>query len=492
MRQALHIFKKDARYLRWELGAMLLLMGTFVYTQTHHDEVRRADRGMIVMLLQSCFWAFLCARLIQAETIPGDRQFWLTRPYDWRSLLGAKLLFVVTFISAPLLVADAVILAWEGFSVAANLPGLLWSVMLTTVGLLMTLCAFATLTRGLAQWMVSLIVTVVAVIGLAEIGKGNVWGGVERMRDHGDIAILFIAASGVLIWQYRYRRTAVSIALMAAGLLASWLYGDYGSSALALEVQMRLSKAKASPSAIQVAFQPSAEHAAPRQEQYGQIGGKDAITLSLPIEVTGLGPGQDVMTDETELIVQMEDGQTLDLDQSVMSTLQHWPSGYRQILNVDREVYEKAKDRPVRLKLTMYLTLLGNPASKTIRLDAGAVPIPGVGLCRADGENAIDRISCTSPMHDFLNIPVLKLGPDRQDRFIAPRNYSPLPADSSISPLHRYFYNGLNMNYRGEQSYGGLRQVTLISLEPLAHFRRDLTLEGVHLADYQGVGRDFY
>jgi hypothetical protein len=492
MKQALHIFKKDARYLRWELGAMLLLMGIFVYTQTHHDEVRRADRGMIVMLLQSCFWAFLCARLIQAETIPGDRQFWLTRPYDWRSLLGAKLLFVVAFISTPLLVCDGVILAWEGFSVAANLPGLLWSVMLTTVGLLMTLCAFATLTGGLAQWMVSLIVTIVAVIGLSEVGKGNVWGGVEWMRDHGDIAILFIVASAILIGQYKYRRTAVSIALMAAGLLATWLYGDYGSSALALEVQMRFSKPKASPAAIQVAFQPSAEQVPSREEAYRQIGGKDAITLALPMEVTGLGPGQDVMTDETELIVQMEDGHALDLDQSILSTLQHWPSGYRQILNVDRTVYEKARGRPVRLRLTMYLTLLGNPVSKTVQLDAGTVPIPGVGLCRADGENAIDRISCVSPLHDFLNIPLVKLGLDPRDRFIAPRNYSPLPADSSISPLHWYFYNGLNRRYPGGGTYLGMRQVTLISLEPLAHFRRDLVIEGVQLAEYRGVGRGFY
>ena len=485
MKQALHIFKKDVRYLRWELGVALLLLGMFVYTQTHPDEVRRTNRAMIVMLLQSCFWAYLCARLIQAETIPGDRQFWLTRPYDWRSLLGAKLLFVVAFISAPLLICDGVILACEGFSVTANLAGMLCSVMLTTVGLLMTLCAFAALTRGLARWMVSLMATIGGVIGLSWIGKGNVWGGVEWMRDYGDIAILFIAASATLIWQYRYRRTAVSIALLAAGLLASLLYASYGSSALALEVQMRLSKPRADPSAIQVAFRPSTEHRSASQEAYMQVGGRDAIALALPMEVAGLGQGQDVMTDETELIVETEDGHAQDLDQSIGSSLQRWPSGYRQILNVGRTVYEKSKGRPVRLKLTLYLTLLGNPASRTIRLNTDAVPVPGVGLCSASGKYSIERIACISPMHDFVNIPLVRLGPDRQDRFIAPRNYSPLPADSSISPLHRYFYNGLNISYRGQPTYGAMGQVTLISLEPLAHFRRDLVLQGVHLEDYQ-------
>ena len=65
-------------------------------------------------LLLLAFWAFLCARLIQAEPIPGDRQFWITRPYEWSSLLGAKLLFVVVCIGIPLLAADASILGERG------------------------------------------------------------------------------------------------------------------------------------------------------------------------------------------------------------------------------------------------------------------------------------------------------------------------------------------------------------------------------------------
>ncbi len=277
------------------------------------------------------------------------------------------------------------------------------------------------------------------------------------------------------------------MAMMAGALIATWLYASYGSSALALEAQMRLSKPKTDPSAIQVTFRPVTEHATPHAEGYFQRGGKDAIALSLPMEVAGLALGQEVMTDETELIVQTEDGQARDLGQSISCTLQHWPSGYRQILYVDRTVYEKARGRPVRLKLTLYLTLLGNPVSRAIEIGAGPVPVPGVGLCVAHGESGVDSISCESPFHDFSNIPMLRLGADREDRFIAPRNYSPLPADSSISPIHRYSYSGLSRRYRRNE-----RQVMLISLEPLAHFRRDLDLHDVNLADYQGSGRGYY
>ena len=36
----------------------------------------------------------------------GDRQFWITRPYRWQSLLGAKVRFVLVFLNLPMTVAD--------------------------------------------------------------------------------------------------------------------------------------------------------------------------------------------------------------------------------------------------------------------------------------------------------------------------------------------------------------------------------------------------
>jgi hypothetical protein len=486
VKQALHIFKKDVRYLRWELGASLLFTATFAYAQIHRDLLREG-RAFIGGFLFAAFWGFLCARLIQAEAIPGDRQFWITRPYDWRSLLTAKLLFVVAFISAPLLVADAVVLAREGFSVPANVPGLLWSVGLVTAGLVLMLCALATLTRGLAQWMLSLLFTVGAFIGLDWIGKGNVWGGVQWIRDHGDMAIWFATASVILLWQYKHRRTAGSIAMMAAGLIGSWLYGDYGSSTLAFEAQMRLSKPKADPSAIQLTFHPSTEHAIPQPEPYIQRSGRETLLLALPVDVSGLGEGMDVMSDEVEVAIQDGNGKTWDVDQNIGSTLQHRTVGYRQILNITREDFEKTKARPVRLRLTLYLTLLGNPASKVLRAGAGLETVRGIGRCEAMGDHLVETIECISPLRDPSNVLVANLGPNR-GRFFVVTSYSPFPADSSISPLHWYTHGGAQYGYRGSPEY---MQATLISLEPLAHFRRDLDLRDVYLADYQARPQDY-
>ena len=78
MKQALHIFKKDVRYLRWEIGISLALMAAFVDIQPHSGPLTHRGAYMSVVLL--AFWAFLCARVIQAEPLPGNRQFWITTP----------------------------------------------------------------------------------------------------------------------------------------------------------------------------------------------------------------------------------------------------------------------------------------------------------------------------------------------------------------------------------------------------------------------------
>ena len=103
MRQALHIFTKDIRYLRYEIVLVLAIDMVFaaVHARTSHglNDACWAELALIAVA------AFLIGRLVLAEAIPGDRQFWITRPYRWQSLLGAKLLFIVAFVNLPILLA---------------------------------------------------------------------------------------------------------------------------------------------------------------------------------------------------------------------------------------------------------------------------------------------------------------------------------------------------------------------------------------------------
>jgi hypothetical protein len=443
-------------------------MVTFVLVQLRRDFVRHADAAVFSYFLLA-FWAFLCARLIQSEAIPGDRQFWITRPYEWRSLLAAKLLFMVIIIGLPLLAADAVILRVEGFSIASHAVGLIWSLILVTAGTLLAFCAFATLTKGLAEWMLGAIATVGVLYAIAVSSNEGIWAGVEWMREYGYVAIIFIAASAVLLWQYKRRGTTAAMVVMAAGWLGSSLFINYSRSAWALELETRFSNAKVDPSPIRIIARQPKEHAHANLTP----GRQQLVSLAIPLDISGLGEGMDLISDGVGIAIK-HGAETLRTRKGWPGSnyLQHLPDGYRLLVQVDRSVL--VGGGPVNVVLTLYLTTVRESASRVIR-PGEAADVPGAGRCRNIADERDSWIVCESPLRAPPNVLVVALGAPRE-RFLNGTSYSPFPADadSSIIPLGRYSHSGPK----------DFAPATLTSLEPLAHFRRDVVLSGVYLADY--------
>ena len=159
MTQTLHIFRKDIRRFRYELCAVAALTAAFAWSHIAADVPGPADFGrtMALSFLTTFFlagsWWFLVSQLIHEESLAGDRQFWVTRPYAWRSLLAAKLLFVVTFVNVPLLAAQVAILAAAGYRPLAGIPQLLWMQFAVAAILLAPAFALGTVTRNLAQFV---------------------------------------------------------------------------------------------------------------------------------------------------------------------------------------------------------------------------------------------------------------------------------------------------------------------------------------------------
>jgi hypothetical protein len=156
MKQALHIFRKDVRYLRYEIAITLIAVIAFAIAGARHI----FTIGVFLPVL----WWFLIARAIHAEPLPGYRQFWITRPYERKSLFGAKVLFILSFVNLPLLIADAVILLAAGFSVAHHLGGLLWAQVSITVAFVLPAAAFAVMTSGLAELVIATLLIVVGIL----------------------------------------------------------------------------------------------------------------------------------------------------------------------------------------------------------------------------------------------------------------------------------------------------------------------------------------
>jgi hypothetical protein len=148
MRQALHIFWKDVRYLKYQIILVFLLAFGLLWSGAAIGPRMSASSGSIEILLIVAA-NFMIARLIHAEAIPGDRQFWVTRPYQWKSLLGAKLSFIVVFVQLPVLLTHLLIVTLNGFPLWSSIPGLLWTQLLITAFVSLPVAALAAMTRGL-------------------------------------------------------------------------------------------------------------------------------------------------------------------------------------------------------------------------------------------------------------------------------------------------------------------------------------------------------
>src|SRR5258708_1970566 len=144
MYQILNIFRKDLRRYWREIAVSVALLVAYAWNDVKGwaGERNMAAYGSIgglvshqflsglVVVLLPVAWAFLIVRVVQGEALVGDRQFWITRPYEWQKLLAAKVFFVVLTINLPLLIVDSVLLAKAGFPPAHYVVGLLWMQLL--------------------------------------------------------------------------------------------------------------------------------------------------------------------------------------------------------------------------------------------------------------------------------------------------------------------------------------------------------------------------
>ena len=203
MKQTIHIFLKDTRYLRIEIGVFVLLAAIFAWV---------GGRLAGSELLLEAGAIYLIARVVHADPIPGDCQFWLTRPYDRMSLAGAKLLFIVAFVCTPICVAQIAMLLARGFPLLSGIPGLLWSQVVIFFVSALLIAALAATTSN----------TLIVILALLLLGAATLIGeifypvatntrlpyrpsGPDWIRQYLALAILALTAAFVLFRQYRDR-----------------------------------------------------------------------------------------------------------------------------------------------------------------------------------------------------------------------------------------------------------------------------------------------
>ncbi len=232
------IFLKDARHLRPQIAMLVLLMALSAILDPTYSTARASYYDLLPLLILPVACWLVIVSVIHQEKLPGDRQYWLTRPYCWKELLAAKLLFLAAFVNFPMLLCHAAIFTAVGIEPADQIEPLFWRQVFSTAFYILPAAGLAVITRSIGRMIA---VALLGGVGLC-LSAGAFLLFTHRplilpeRTNESTFALAGALAAGVgviLVLQYARRRTRLARALAAvfaiALLLPPFIGAAFGS-----------------------------------------------------------------------------------------------------------------------------------------------------------------------------------------------------------------------------------------------------------------------
>ena len=505
MRLAIHILGKDARRL-WPnlalVGALTALLAVRTPQSSPLYGAGIADPSRMLEYLQLLLpvaWWFTIARLVHGEHLVGDRQFWVTRPYSWKSLLAAKLLFCVVFLILPFLACDCVILARCGFSPTGLIGELLWRQCSLACLLILPPLVLAVLTRGTRQFLLACIGIVIAVLTVATLlpsATTNVI--VEAMRHADDsrtVAWLrewtgvILYAGGVMalvLWQYARRRTgagrAIAIALFASTVASS----AWPTRAIAQAPAGRPAIYRDRFPELAVTFAPQLRRAL----RGNPIPRPAAVPITIPVELTGRN--RDLLDWNLASIQLTPEAGEAWSSGWAWDTWSHIEPGADWIdVQVPRPVFERLNRGPVRLQAVLGVVIYERETAAKARAGGGWTMIPGFGSVTVSPDPRANGLWMRAPLRQARQKLVYTVhGSDVAEPYHGQWvGFYPTDSSMHISPVAT---NWAAMGTDGP--FGRLKLPNTAEVEidverPIDLVRRDLLIPAIRLGDYAAPTR---
>ncbi len=500
--QVAHIFRKDVRQ-HWR---EIVLSVTIIVAYAWHEVTRSLTSAYALYdfpflaqtlpLLVVVAWAFLILRTSHAECLVGDRQFWVTRPYEWKKLLAAKLLFVLVFVNVPLLILQIFLLLEAGFPITPYVPGLLWLQLLWFLVLICPVATLATVTASIGQFVLGILgvlLYIFAVVSLSSLvpaaGVSRAGGFVAAL----DGVVLGATSVAVVLWQFARRRTGRSrILLLAAAAAVPIIMFATPYRTLIAHFYPQATPGQQLP--VQLAFDP-----AKLASHEGGYPEKNKVHVRIPLLVSGVGNGSMIHVDGTIESIQANGGLKWNSAWHASGVAFLANRQHAQVdITVDKDFFEKVKSSPVNVYISF--ALAPAQARETLRIvaQAGQFAVPGDGRC-SFSPNASNDIVCLFPPNFFP----LSLVTARSDEITCtPREHeTPPPAGTigygwitgagfGISSVH---LEALRLWDWGEvktrdflgRVCPGTPLTMFTNWKDLQRTRSELEIDGIRLGDYR-------
>lgn len=371
MSQVLHIFKKDARHLWPEILVSLALTAAFVRISfggvSNFNGQGNAYLPIVAALLGALVpvgWWVLTARVIHDESLVGESQFWVTRPYRWQELLTAKALFLAAFLYLPIFIAQVILLRAAGFHPFAYLAGLFYNLVLLTGVLVLPVAAIATITSNFARLVLILLGAVAylaLIISSFTFVHHPAFNFPNPYEDKLTFSLFFLAFLVVIVLQYATRHTWRSRwILLGLPPLAIACSLAWPIQTLARHLYPPLTAAEQPP--VQLAFDPDPD----RQSTVNPNHQRTGIDLYLPLTVSGIPSDAAVQNQAVQVSIEAPNG--LHWNSKWQNVSKYYrPETSRSFLDIpiDEKYLDRIKTTPVTVTVTFALIQLraGTPVN---------------------------------------------------------------------------------------------------------------------------------
>ncbi len=361
----LAILTKDVRHLWPRILLFWLLLVLSAWLDPAYSRLRLAENFGYLVFACVLACATLIVAVIQQEALSGDRQYWLTRPIDRRTLWVEKAAFVFLSVNLPVVAVQAITLAALGIPLGDHLGALLWRQIFFIAFLILPAAVLGAVTRDLGQ---AFLITVLIVAIPVPIG---VWE-----QSLLDASLAAVGAAAVFWLQYARRATAIARAVALATVLLMYVTALMFVPTVAERGRLTLSLDP------QPAAAPTGPPAPPG-------------SLEFPIRIEGVPTGVDITVDFMRAGI-VEPGRATpvlwhDLTASIhdFSAGRGWLTVYKGM----QEFGEAFLYEPVHLYASLDLVLSTRGADLPLPGKAGIV-VPAIGRCT---EEHFDLV-CYSPL----------------------------------------------------------------------------------------------
>jgi hypothetical protein len=412
--QVVHIFRKDIHQHWREIALSFAIIVAYAWPEVTETKAwpyipyAFPLQWELVPLLVVVSWAFLILRSSHAECLVGDRQFWVTRPYEWKQLLAAKLLFVAVFVNVPLLILQVFLLVMDGYKPTSHIPGLLGLQLLWLLCVILPVMTLATVTASIGQFMLVILGWWLSSIALgilfSFVPAAGVLGaysifvptaevlGVNSISAWLGILVVVGAGLAVVPWQYARRRTKQSrLLLLSAGAVVAIFIFAIPYRILVERTYPQATAGQQLP--VQLAFDP----AKPASNK-GGYPEENEVHIRIPLLVSGIANGYMVTVAGTAVSIQAPGGH-------------HWSSGWRSgggvllpnrqhdqcDITMAKDFFERVKSSQVKVQIAY--ALAPAHARETIRTvpQGSLFTVPGEGRCFLDPISPLGD-SCVFPL----------------------------------------------------------------------------------------------